>query len=121
MSVRDCTASASTTTGADEDGLFGELLVRVERSVGLSDQDLCFVVGREVLDLIGDNTLRHQAVRGLDETERVDASVGRQRTDQTNVRAFRGFDGAHTSVVGRVNVSDFHACTVTGQTTRARS
>ena len=111
---------ASTTAGTDQDGLFGETLVLVERSVGLCDQDLGLVVGGQVLDLIGNDALGDKAVRGLDETERVDASVGSQRTDQTNVRAFRSFDGAHTSVVGRVHVTDFHAGTVTGQTTRAK-
>ena len=55
------------------------------------------------------------AVRGLDEAERVDAAEGRQRADQADVRAFRGFDRAHTAEVGRVHVSHFHGCAVTGQ------
>ena len=41
------------------------------------------------------------AVRGLDEAVRVDAAEGCQGADQTDVRAFRRLDRAHTAVVGR--------------------
>jgi hypothetical protein len=69
---------ASTTTGADQDGLFGELLVLIQRGVGLRDEDLGFVVGRQVLDVVGNDAILDQAVRRLDEAERVDAAVGSQ-------------------------------------------
>ena len=47
-------------------------------------------------------------------------AVGRQRADQADVRAFRGLDRAHAAVVRRVDVTDFHAGAVAGQTARAQ-
>src|SRR5690606_10099572 len=56
-----------------------------------------------------------------DETERVDAAVGRERADQTDVRAFRRLDRAHAAVVRRVHVADLEARALTGQTTGTES
>ena len=39
-----------------------------------------------------------------------------ERTDQADVRAFRGLDRAHAAVVRRVDVADLHAGAVAGQT-----
>ena len=103
----------ATTHGASKDELFFELLVFGQRGVSLRDVEFQFVVSCEVLRLISDNTVFNLAVRSLNETERVDAGVGRKRTDQTNVGAFRGFNGAHTAVVRRVNVTHVHTCAVT--------
>src|SRR5690606_10592452 len=73
----------------------------------------------QVLDLVGDLALDDLAVRRLDEAERVDPRVGRERADQTDVRTFGGLDRAHAAVVARVDVTDLHAGAVAGQTTRA--
>jgi hypothetical protein len=60
------------------------------------------------------------AVRALDEAVLVDAREGRQRVDQTDVRAFRRLDRADAAVVGRVHVADFEAGALAGQTARAK-
>src|SRR5690606_40502282 len=44
-----------------------------------------------------------------------------ERVDQTDVGAFRRFDRADAAVMGRVNVADFEACALAGQTTRSKS
>ena len=104
-----------------QDVLFGEGSVLVESRRGLSDEVAVLVIGGQVLDLVGDLTVAHDTVGGLNETERIDARESRERTDQTNVRAFRGFDRAHTTVVRGVNVTDLHAGAVAREATGAES
>ena len=87
-------------------------------AVGLGDDVAVLLVSGQVVDLVGDRAGLHLAVRRLDEAERVDPGVGGQRTDQADVRAFRGLDGAHPAVVRRVDVADLEGGAVTGQTTR---
>src|SRR3954453_2651395 len=66
------------------------------------------VVGRECgVDL---------AIRRLDEPVRVGPGVRRQRADETDVRSFRSLDGADTSVVRVVNVTDVEARALTRET-----
>ena len=102
---------------ANQHALFGELVLVVERGVGLRDDEAVLVVGGQVVDLVGDLALLDPAVRRLHEAERVDPAVGGQRPDQADVRAFRGLDRAHPAVVAVVDVADLHAGPVTGQTT----
>ena len=52
-----------------------------------------------VVDSVGYLTVFYLAVRGLDETEGVDAREGSERTDQTNVWTFRGLNWTHSAVV----------------------
>ena len=101
--------------------LLDEVAVLVELLVGLGDDVLGIAVCGHVLDFVGDVAVDDLTVRGLDETERVDASEGCQRADQTDVRAFRRFDRAHTAEVGRVHVSHFHGGAVAGQAAGAQS
>ena len=58
----------------------------------------------------------HPTVRRLKEAVLVGAGVGRQGIDETDVRPFRGFDGAHATVVRRVHVPNLEACPLSGQT-----
>src|SRR4051812_33211059 len=106
--------------GADQDPLLGEAALRVERRVGLRDDEAVLLVGGQVVDLVGDLAVLDLAVRRLDEAERVDPAEGRQRADQADVRAFRGLDRAHPAVVARVHVADLHAGPLTGQTAGAQ-
>jgi len=99
--------------------LLGELAALGHLGVGLGDDVAVLLVGGEVVDLLGDVAVLHLAVRRLDEAERVHPGEGRQRTDQADVRAFRGLDGAHAAVVAVVDVADLHAGAVTGETARA--
>ena len=105
---------------AHQDAVLGERAVRLERGVRLRDDVAVLVVGRQVVDLVGHLALDHLAVRRLDEPERVDAPVRRQRADEADVRTLRGLDRAHAAVVRRVDVTDLHAGAVTGQTARAQ-
>ena len=116
----DQNSFARTVARTAENLVLSEGAVRVQRRVCLCNNDGLLVVSGQVADLIGHAAVSYHAVGGLNETEGVDATVGCQRTNQTNVRAFRGFNGAHTTVVRGVDVSNFHACTVTGQTARAQ-
>ena len=66
-------------------------------------------------------TLGHGSVRRLDEAVLVDASVGRQRGDEADVRTFRRLDRADTTVVRGVNVAHLEARALAGQATRTES
>src|SRR5665647_2344576 len=107
-----------TALGADQHALLGIVAIDGQRRVRLRDDPLVLFVGRQVVDLVGDLAVRDLAVRRLHETERVDASVGGERADQTDVRAFRSLDRAHAAVVRGVDVTDLHAGAVTGETAR---
>ena len=106
--------------GAHEHAVLGEVALGVDGGVGLRDDVLVLLVSRQVVDLVGDAAVDDLAVRGLDEAERVDPPVGRERADEADVRALRGLDRAHAAVVRRVDVTDLHAGAVTGETTRAQ-
>ena len=104
---------------ANEHLLLEELALRVDRRVRLRDDVLVFLVGRQVVDLVGDPAVRYLPVRGFDETERVHASERRERADQADVRALRRLDRAHASVVRRVHVANLEAGPLTRQTAGA--
>lgn len=93
---------------ADQDAVVGEVAVLVDRRVRLRLDEAVFLVRGQVVDLRGDATVGDLAVRRLDEAERVDPRVARERTDQADVRAFRRLDRAHAAVVRRVDVADLH-------------
>ena len=90
----------------------------IDRRVGLGDDVGFLAVGGEVIDLVGDAAVLDLAIRRFEEAEFVDAREGRQRRDQTDVRAFRRFHRADAAVVRRMNVADFEAGAVAGQTAR---
>ena len=56
------------------------------------------------------------SVRSLDKAVLVDLRVCRQRVDQTDVGSFRRLDGAHSSIVRIMNVTDFETGSVSGKT-----
>jgi len=65
-------------------------------------------------------TVDHPPIRGLDEAELVDASVGCQRTNQTNIGTFRCLDRADAAIVAVVNVADIKTRPLAAQTARAQ-
>ncbi len=77
--------------------------------------------GREIANLVGDLAILDDPVWSLNETMDIDPRVGRQRCNQTDVRTFRRLDRADTTVVCRMDVTNFEAGTFTGQTTGAES
>ena len=60
------------------------------------------------------------AVRSLYETVLVDSCIACKRVDQTDVRSLRGLDGAHSSVMRIVYVSNLESGSVSGQTARTK-
>ena len=104
---------------AHEDAVVDEPALVVELGVGLGDDVLLLLIGGEVDDLVGDLAVLHHPVRRLDEAERVDPGVRRERTDEADVGTFRRLDGAHAAVVREVDVADFEPGALTGQTARA--
>ena len=107
------------TLTTDQDALLRERAVRVQRRVGLRDDVQVLLVRGQVVDRVRDLAVDDLAVRGLDEAERVDPRVRRERADQADVRALRRLDRAHAAVVRRVDVADLEAGALTGQTARA--
>ena len=97
-----------------------EPTVLVDLLVHLGDDVADFLISGHVHHFIGDLAVDDLAVRRFDETERVHAAERRQRADQTDVRAFRGLDRAHTTEVGGVHVSHFHRCAVARQAAGAQ-
>ena len=79
--------------------LADEVALVIDLGVGLGDDLALFLVGGEVLDLVGDATVLDRAVRCFDEPEFIDAGVGREGVDEADVRTFRRLDGADAAVV----------------------
>ena len=109
--------------------LINEMAGLIKRFVRLSDLIVFLFIGRNILDLIGHNgilaavfadRMLNDAVRSFDKTIAVDTGVSCQRVDQTDVGTFRSLNGAHTSVMRMVNISNFESGTVTGQTSGAQ-
>ncbi|ETC89470.1 hypothetical protein XHC_0993 [Xanthomonas hortorum pv. carotae str. M081] len=100
--------------------LFGEHVLGIGQRVRLGDHVLVFFDRRQVLDVVGDLTVQHLAVRGFKEAVLVGTGKHGQRVDQADVRAFRCFDGADAAVMGRMHVAHFEAGALAGQTARAQ-
>lgn len=98
-------------TGLLRSGLLHRVGVRT------GDNVVAFFDSRQVVNFVSYNTVGHFTIRSLKEAVFVSLCVHGQRVDQTDVRTFRGFDWTYATVVSRVYVSNFEACTFTGQTT----
>ena len=100
--------------------------VLVERRVRLRDDKIVLFIRGIIPDLVRhDRILRiglvHKTVGRLDEAVRIEFRIAGQRVDQTDVRAFRRLDRAHSAVVRIMDVADFEACAVSGKAARAES
>src|SRR3954452_6126154 len=84
--------------------------------VRLGDEEILFAIARQVIDLIGDASLVHLAVRRFDEPEFVDPGKGAHRADETDVWTFRGLDRANPSVVRRMDVANFETGAIARET-----
>ncbi len=62
--------------------------------------------------------VQHPAIRRFDKPVFVDATIGRQTTDEADVRPFRRLDGADSPIVAVMNVPDLEARALAAQTTR---
>ena len=77
----------------------------VHGRVRLGDQQLLFLGGVEVADLLGDDTVLDHAVGRRHEPVLGDLGERGQRADQADVRTLGGLDRAHAPVVGGVHVA----------------
>ena len=100
---------------------FYEVPVFRELRGSLGDVLAFFVVSGDVVDFVGDDAFLNHAIGGFHKTVRVNPRESRQRTNQTNVRAFGSFHRAHAPVVRGVHVTNFHPRPVTGQAARTQS
>ncbi|MPM53445.1 hypothetical protein SDC9_100213 [bioreactor metagenome] len=96
-----------------------ELLV--DRLVGLRHDEVILFVRGQILDLVGNHVLFavYAAVRRFDEAVLVDARIGRKRVDESDVRTFRRFNGAHAAVMTKVHVAYVKRCALAVQAARA--
>src|SRR5208282_2285908 len=108
------------TADARGDEVGGEAAVRVELRVGLRDHLVFLVEGGQIDDSIGDAIVFDFAVRRLDKAVFVDARVGRERRDKSDIGAFGRFNRADAAVMGRVNVADLESGALAGQTARSK-
>ena len=69
------------------------------------------------MDIIRNNVCRfvHTTIRGFDKPEFIDLTVTCQGRNQTDIRTFRRFDGAHTAIVRMMYVANFKARAFTRQ------
>ena len=101
---------------ACRDFLTGKVPLRINYRIRLSDVEVLVTITAEVFHLIADSTICNFAIWSLDESEFIDSGKRAQGADETNVRAFGRFNRADTTVVGRMDVSDFETCTVATET-----
>ena len=103
--------------------LMNEVTFRIERFARLRDDLVFFNVCSHIFALVSDGVCLFvdQAVRCLDEAILIDDPVVGQGRNQTDVRTFRGFYRAHTSIMGVMYVADFEPRTFTGKTARSQS
>ena len=78
-----------------------ELRVRLRDDLGL------LLVGGEVVNLVGYAAVLRETVRRLDEAKLVNAGVGREGIDETDIGPLGRLDRANTTIVRRMNVADF--------------
>ena len=99
-----------------------KVAIIIQRFVGLCYDIFILFISSHVSDFFSYTFICfiNNTIRSFHETVFIDNSIGRQGTDQTDVRTFRRLDRTHTAIVGVVYVADFVACTLTGQTARAK-
>ncbi len=103
------------------DGLPYEMPFLVQLLVRLGYMVIVFFIGGHVDNFVRDTgvvlvRLVDLPIRSLDEAVFIDPGESSQRVDQTDIRSFRGLNGAHSSVVGIMYISDLESGPVTGQT-----
>ncbi len=91
----------------------------VHLGVGRCHVGLAFFIGSQPDRFIGDLAILDAAIGGDEETVIVDAGVNRQRTDQTDVRAFRRLNRTDSTVVRNVNIANLETSPLAIQTARA--
>ena len=106
----------------NRDAVLNEGSVGIQGLVGGGDLVQVFLVSGHVVNFIQHAAvfLVHTTVGSFDEAVLVDAGIGGQRTDQTDVGTFRSLDRADTGVMAVVHVADLERGAVTVQTAGAQ-
>ncbi|TPV97351.1 MAG: hypothetical protein USCAAHI_03178 [Beijerinckiaceae bacterium] len=100
--------------------ILGKRPLRVDRRIRLRDEIFGFLHRRKINHLIGDAAIFDAPVRCLDESIFIDPRESRERVYETDVRPFRRFDRADTSVMRRVHVAHLEASPLARETARTQ-
>jgi len=92
----------------------------IDFGISLGDDVIAFFNRRQEFDLICDFVVADLTVWGFHKTVGIGARIQGQRVDQTDVRTFRRFNRADTTIVRRMHVANFKAGTLTRQTARTQ-
>ncbi|GFI11334.1 hypothetical protein IMSAGC007_03808 [Lachnospiraceae bacterium] len=92
----------------------------IQGLICLGHMVIILFIRRHVYHLVGNTGILrigfvNLTVRRLHKAVLVDSCIGCKRVDKTDVGAFRGLNGAHSSVVGIVHVTNLESGTVSGQ------
>ena len=83
-----------------------------QADVGLGDILPSLIIGAQIFgfvrDIIMAILMNYYAIWGLDEAVIIDAGIGAEVIDKTDVLSFWRFDRANTAIMRIVNVADFH-------------
>jgi hypothetical protein len=85
-----------------------------------SDVSISLLVCTQPLNFLGQLTTAHNSIWRNQKAILIDSGINCQRADQTDVRTFRRFNRADTTIVRNVNVANFEARAFTVQTTRSQ-
>ena len=88
--------------------------------IRLGNHIFAFFNRGQIFDFTRDLAVADFAVRCFDKAVIVYARIQGERVDQANVRTFRRLDRTYATIVGRMYVTNFEACTLARQTTWAQ-
>ena len=102
--------------------IMDEMTFFIQRLIGLCHCVIIFLIRSHVCYFIRNDrifriALVHLTIRSFNKSVFIDSGVGCQGVDQTDVRTFRGLDGAHSSIMGIMNITNLKTGTVSGKTT----
>ena len=89
--------------------------------VGFRHNATGFFICRQINHVVGYHAVHHFAVWAFNKPVAVNPRVGGKGVNQTDVRPFRRFNRADTSVMRRMHVADFKAGAVAGKSPRSQS
>src|SRR5215813_7575983 len=95
--------------------------VPVNRRIGLRNEKILLAISSKVFDLIRHTAFFHFSIGCLDKSELIDPSKSAHRANETNIWAFRCFDGTNTPVMRRMNVPHLESGAFAAEAARSKS
>src|SRR5690625_4367150 len=89
--------------------------------IRLRDNGFIFLLGREKLNLICDLSILYDSIRRFNKAKIIYFGMYTERSDQTDIRSFRSFNRAESSIGRIVHVSNVESCPLPCLTTRTQS